>query len=180
MNTKGILEEQAGQEPPGDPSSPDNTPAHENAEPPQMEQQEGGEEDGVGADKAYQTAVDAVQKKLYDDGVAEGIAKSLLKSSDPVKGVTEQAQMLFQMADEATGGTVPDSMYLAFGMQMLTEVIEIAQAAGIQLDNKAIATGVRDFLISTVENLGGDTSQVNQALSSMNMDEVGAQIGGGE
>lgn len=32
-------------EPPGDPTTPDNTPAHEGAEPPALEQQEGTEED---------------------------------------------------------------------------------------------------------------------------------------
>lgn len=37
---------------PGDPASPDNTPAHENAEAPAMEQQEGSEEDQMGAELA--------------------------------------------------------------------------------------------------------------------------------
>jgi hypothetical protein len=40
----------------GDPSSPDNTPAHENAESPQLEQAEGSEEDAAGAGEAYSHA----------------------------------------------------------------------------------------------------------------------------
>jgi hypothetical protein len=42
-------------EPGGDPSSPDNTPEHENAESPQFEQQEGSEED-MGGQEQYSHA----------------------------------------------------------------------------------------------------------------------------
>lgn len=42
-------------EPLGDPSSPDNTPAHENAESPELEKAEGSEEDGAGGE-AYSHA----------------------------------------------------------------------------------------------------------------------------
>lgn len=154
----------------------DETPQHEGAESRQTEAQEGLEEGGPAASAAFDAAVDAVQQKLYDEGIAEGIGSAILQASDPVKGVVEQAQMLFTMADEATGGSVPDEMYLAFGMQILSEVVEIAQAAGVQLKGKDMAVVTREFIASTIEDIGGDVTQVRQAMEQINPEEVGAQI----
>lgn len=136
------------------------------------------DEDGSGAEgqQILDLAVDALKEKLYDEDIADGIAQAIIGAPDPVTGLVDQATMLLQMSDEATEGVIPDDMYLLFAMQVMTEVGEIAEAAGADVSGTVMAEAVKQFIVKTVQNLGGDTTEVEQALASLNMEEVGAKL----
>ena len=65
----------------GDPTSPDNTPAHENAEPPAMEQSEGGEEAYSHADMiAHHDSIAGLVQILLNMTNKGGNAKPVMAS----------------------------------------------------------------------------------------------------
>lgn len=167
MQAKGILEDEV------DPSLPEDPPAQEAAESPAVEE---GEDEAPSDPKAVAQAMDVVMGKLYDENVSDGIAKALSHASDPVRSVVEQATLLLNLSDEATNGSVPDDLYMMFALDVLGEVIEIAQAAGIKLGGRDIAVIVREFITTTVEDMGGDTSQVKEAMAQINPDELGSAM----
>lgn len=166
---QGILQQQSAQQ------GPQMAPGA----PPQgdpMAQGQGDAESSPESDAAYQTAIDAIHTKLYDDKAAEGIAKAILAAPDPIKGVLDQASALLGIAEDVTQGSVPDELYLAFAMQLLADVLEIAQAAGVTLQGKEIAEITKQYLVGVVKDIGGDTTDVEKAMGDLNMDEVGAQL----
>ena len=136
------------------------------------------DEEGSGEDgqKVLDIAVDALQEKLYDEGVAEGIAQAILNAPNPVTGLVEQASMLLKLSDEATEGVIPDDKYMLFAMQVMVEVGEIAEAAGADVSGRVMAEALKQFITKMARDLGADTSQVEEALASLNMDEVGSKL----
>ena len=90
-------------EPAGDPTTPDNTPAHENAEAPDLEQQEGNEEDGAngGANVSpeeqaiYDTVVKAALEMIYVDG------NSFTQILDKIKGEMQGQGLAFGIGHTA-------------------------------------------------------------------------------
>ncbi|MEY4951781.1 MAG: hypothetical protein RL299_205 [Pseudomonadota bacterium] len=168
MQPKGILEQEV-------------PPEEMQAEPPEMEAEEGVEEGAEGeadpsTDPAYSKAMDMVMGKLYDEDIADGIAQAINSSQDKATAIAEQAGVLLGLADDMTEGSVPDELYIAFALDILTEVVEIAQAAGAQIAGKDIAVAAREFITATVEGIGGDLTDIKAAMGQINPDELGASL----
>jgi hypothetical protein len=121
-------------------------------------------------------AMDMVRAKLYDENIADGIAEALLSSDDVAAGVAQQAQMLLSVADEVSQGSVPDEDYMLFALELMSEVIEIAQAAGIEVRGRDIGVAMRTFITGVVESVGGDPSQLSAAMEQVNVDEMGEAL----
>ena len=124
-------------------------------------------------DPNYLKAKELAMSKLYEEGAAQEIGKALQKAPSLLQGLVEQSLVLFSSVDEATNGSVPDNLLLLLGLDMLNEVAEIANAAGLPVDPKTIAAAVQQFILAVVEDLGGDTSQVQQAMSQLDPGQVG-------
>jgi hypothetical protein len=146
----------------------------------QMPKEAGMEEDeedsGPEGDEALDAAMEAVRQKLYDEDVADGIAQAIMSAPNPVQGIVEQATMLLGMADDITGNMVPDDLYVVFAVGVMTEVGEIAEAAGVEMSGAEMAEALKLYVTTTIQNLGGDTSEVEQALAALDMNEVGAKL----
>lgn len=125
---------------------------------------------------AYAKAMDMVMAKLYDEDISDGIAKAINQSDDKAKAIVEQAKLLLDLADDATQGSVPDELYLPFAFDVFSEVVEIAQAAGTPISGSVVATATREFITVVVEDLGGDLTQVKEAMAQINPDELGASM----
>lgn len=88
-------------EPAGDPSTPDNTPAHENAESPELEKAEGSEEDAAGGGEQYSHA-DMI---AHHDSIAGLIQVLLNMTTRGPKGAA--LKMSSPSGMEAKQGTMP-------------------------------------------------------------------------
>lgn len=141
--------------------------------------QDGTQDDGGDPDPnnpAYLKAKELAMSKLYEEGAGKEIAAALQKAPSLLQGLVEQSLVLFSSVDEATNGSVPDNLLLLLGLDMLNEVAEIASSAGLPVDSKTIAAAVQKFILAVVQDLGGDTSQVEQAMSQLDPGQVGSAL----
>jgi hypothetical protein len=167
-------------EPAGDPATPDNTPAHENAESPQLEQQEGSEEDGGGDDPesnpAYRAGLDLIHKTLYKDGAAQDIATALKSSDNPIEEIGNTAYEILVAIDEKTKGSIPDELIVALAVETMSEVAEIAEAAGIKIGGTEVANAMKTMLTRYAQESGADVTQLMQALGQADMGQLGKAL----
>jgi hypothetical protein len=130
-------------------------------------------------DAAVQSALSKLRAMLYEGDVADGLAEAVLAAPTPVEGVVDQAIALLGVAEESFGDSIPDEGFLFFGIGLMGEVVEIAQAGGVELSGRDIADAVREFLLQTVRELGGDTTQVEEAMQAISPDDVAAELDAG-
>lgn len=173
-------------------------PEQESAETPSMQQSEGdaepeshesaamesseqeGDGDGGMKNPAYRKARELMLSKLYEEGAAQGIAQALSQAPNIAQGIVDQSMALGQVMDDATQGSVPDDLVMSFMLDITQEVVDIANASGIQVQPADMAQAVQEVLAQTIEAFGGDASQVRQEMGSMDPAQVGqAAIGGG-
>lgn len=114
--------------------------------------------------------------KLYEEGADEMLAKAMQSAPDLAKGLSEQAQMMLQMVDGATEGAVPDELYMMMGIEIMSELADVGKAFGLEINGRVVATAMQDFLSGVIEGLGGDPSQLRDAMSQVNVDEVGSAL----
>ena len=112
---------------------------------------------------------------IPDDGAAEGLAQALQSAPDVATGIAEQAQQLLEATDEVTDSSVPDEIYMMLGIELMGEVADIAEAAGLPVTSADLASAVRMFLGSVIESLGGDPSQIRDAMSKLDPALVGSE-----
>ena len=134
------------------------------------------DETGGTDNPAYMKAKELVLSKLYEEGLSEGLLKAIKSSPDLASGLAEQAQVVLSVADDNTGGSIPDELYMMFGIEMLGEVAEIAKAGGLPVNSTVIAAASQKFITNVVDDLGGDTTQVKAAMAQMDPAQVGKAI----
>ena len=167
-------QDQAAEVPDGDQSAEPGTDAAADPVPQGGPQDDGGDPDPN--NPAYLKAKELAMSKLYEEGAGKEIAAALQKAPSLLQGLVEQSLVLFSSVDEATNGSVPDNLLLLLGLDMLNEVAEIANSAGLPVDSKTIAEAVQKFILAVVQDLGGDTSQVEQAMSQIDPAQVGMAL----
>lgn len=127
-------------------------------------------------DPAYLQAMELMLSKLYEEGAAQGIAQALQSAPDPVQGIVEQTMNMVEVLEDATQGSVPDELVMLVVMNIIEEIVGIAQASGMQVGGREIAEVVREVLAQVVENLGGDSSAIREEMGAIDPNEVGAQL----
>lgn len=152
--------------------------ADEEVEVPEGEEREGGgpdgdEQEGGSGNEAYDAGMQLVRQALYEQGGAKDIAKTLT-GDNPAQALAEQAYKIIEIADERTMGEIPDDMLVEFAIDVLSEVAEIAEAAGGRIDGSVIAEAFSSMLKKFLESQGLDGTQVAQAMDQMNQ---GGQVG---
>ena len=137
---------------------------------------------GAGADEPqlnnldYLKAKEMVLTKLYEDGASRGLAAALRKAPNLVTGVVQQAMVLFSSVDESTNGAVPDNLLVLLALDMFGEVLDIATAAGLPITGTVIAQAMKDFLTAVFESVGANTSEVTNAMNSINAQQLGSAL----
>ena len=134
------------------------------------EQPEGMEEEGPEPDEndpAFQDALNLAMEAMYGNGAAKDVAAQLKSSQSPVDGASDIAYEITSTVDERTDGKVPDELIILLGMKILEEVVEIADAAGITMSPVDIADAFKKMLLRYLGEQGMDTSQLEQAMNSV-------------
>lgn len=141
---------------------------------PAMEQGEDGEE----TNPAYVKAKELMLSKLYEDGAADQIAQAMGSAPDPVRGVIDQTMAMLDAMEQATQGSVPDELVMTFVIEVIGEMVEIAQAAKLPIGNTEVAVIVREVLANVVDNLGGDSTAIREEMAQIDPEQVAQQMGG--
>jgi hypothetical protein len=139
--------------------------------------QEQPQEQGEGAserDPAYDAAIKLAMDALYGAEAARDVAQAIRSAQDPVEALANTAYEMVQVVDERTEGQVPDELLVALASEVLGEVVEIAQAAGVQVGGREIAEAMRAMILRFVAEQGGDISQLQQAMGQIDTSELGA------
>jgi len=129
-------------------------------------------------DPTYQAALKLAMSTLYRKGAAKQLAAALRSAPTPAQGLADAAYRMTQIVDEQTGGEIPESMLGVLACQLLGEVADVAQAAGVKIDSKTIAEATRTMLEMYLDDSGADpaqTQQIRQQMAGMDPAQVGAQ-----
>jgi len=145
---------------------PDGSAQHEGME---GEAPEQGDTSGTPDENnpAFVAATKLAMEALYQKGAAQDVAKQIRATQDPVQGMADIAYEMTSVIDERTQGEVPDELMMLLAIKVLTEVGDIAEAAGIQVTAAEISGAFKTMLLRFLGENGMDTTQLDQAMSQI-------------
>lgn len=120
---------------------------------------------------AFQQAMQFAMEALYGQKAAKDVAESLRLANDPVEGLANTAYEIVSIIDERTDGAVPDELLVLLATNVLEEVGEIAEAAGLDVSPANIAEALKQMILRFLGEQGVDTTQLEQAMSQVNPEE---------
>lgn len=134
-----------------------------------------------GNSESYDAAIEYAMTALYKQGGAKQLAQALRAAGDnPAQAMADAAYQMMQVIDEKTGGDIPDEELVPLATEVLTEVAEIAEAAGVNVEGSTIAAAMKTMLIRFVQEQGGDTTQLEQAMGQIDPAMFNQVAGDGE
>jgi hypothetical protein len=125
---------------------------------------------------AYQAAIEFAMQALYGAEAAKQVAQAIRSASDVVDGLSSTAYEMMTVIDERTNGQVPDELLVSLASEILGEVSEIAQAAGVDIKPDMVAAAMRDMILRFVAEQGGDIRQLKQAMSRVDPTQLSAAL----
>lgn len=137
------------------------------------EMAEGAEaEEGPGEDNpVFQQALTYAYETLYRNDAAKDVAKQLQAAPSLADGMADVAYNITSILDERTDGEVPDELLVPLAMQVLEEVGEIADAAGLEPQPEDVATAFKTMILRYLGEQGIDTTQLQQAMDQVDPTE---------
>lgn len=120
---------------------------------------------------AYQAAMQFAMEALYGNKAAKGVAAALKAAQDPVEGLANTAYEMVSIIDEKTNGEVPDELLVLLASNVLGEVAEIGDAAGIDYTPAMVADALKQMILRYLGEQGVDTTQLEQAMGQIDPNE---------
>lgn len=138
----------------------------------QMEAQTGadvGEDEGAEDENnpVFQQALTFAYEALYKNGAAKGVAQQLKSAPNLADGMADVAYNITSIIDEKTNGDVPDELLVPLAMNVLEEVGEIAEAAGMKPQPEDVAVAFKTMILRYLGEQGVDTTQLQQAMDQV-------------
>ena len=124
------------------------------------------DESGGDDNPALQAAMEVVMQALYKNGGAKDVAKAM-QGNDPAKGLADISYQIVQVADERTNGEVPDDLLATLATSVVTEVAEVAEAAGIKVDGQVVSKAMQLMIVRFLQDQGVDPSQIQQQMAAL-------------
>ena len=116
----------------------------------------------------YQQALTYAYEALYAKQGAKDVAQQLKAAPSAAEGMANIAYEITAVIDERTDGEVPDELLMPLAMQVLEEVGEIAEAAGMDPQPEDIAAAFKTMILRYLGEQGIDTTQLQQAMDQVN------------
>jgi len=129
--------------------------------------EEQGDSEEVSDSPAFEAAVDFAMTVLYEKEAAKDIAKQIKSAPNVSEGLANIAYDVTSIVDERTDGKVPDDLLGVLGMTILSEVAEIAEAAGVEPSDKDVADAFKTMILRFLGEQGMDTTQLQQAMDQV-------------
>lgn len=152
-------------------------PQPQQAQPEQMPPEQAPQEQEQPAtpenDQALQQAKEFVGAVLYSNKGADQVAK-LAEADAPMDMLANLAYELASKADEKTDGNVADEDLVELAMFAMTEIGEVAEAAGATLKPSDIAQALNTMMVRFLKENGVPEEQVaelQKAMSAVPEDE---------
>lgn len=157
MTMQGIMNQSSPQDPHQEPDADE--------QPGGMPDNDADEQDGSN-NPAYEAAMEVVMKALYKDKGAVDVAKAM-QGSDPAQGLADVSYQIVQVADERTNGEVPDELLASLAADVVSEVAEVAHAAGAQINGSVISKAMQLMVVRFLKDQGVDPAQIQQQMAAV-------------
>lgn len=115
----------------------------------------------------YRAGVEYLNEVLYSKGAAKDISAQLKEAPALVTGMAEIAYDITSIVDERTDGNIPDELLVPMAMQVLEEVVDIAEATGLNPTPEDVALAFRQMILRYLQEQGLDTTQLDQAMNQV-------------
>lgn len=180
-----------GMQPQEDPNEAQEDPNEEASETPEQEaaeeqqepaEQQGDQGDGQSSeeekDPAFQQALKFAMDALYKGGAAKQIAQQLKQAGDLPGTLADATYNIVSIVDEKTQGSVPDELLVLFASNVLEEVADIAESAGIEVKPADVAIAMKTMILRYLGENGVDTTQLQQAMDQIDPEEFNKAAAG--
>jgi hypothetical protein len=127
----------------------------------------GEEQEANPDDPNFDDAVEYLNEVLYGQAAAKDISSQLKSAPDLAAGLSDVAYNITSILDEKTDGNVPDEMLVPLAMKVLEEVVEIAEATGLDPQPEDIATAFKQMILRYLQEQGLDTTQLDEAMNQV-------------
>lgn len=165
QNMSGSAADEQMEQEPVEGTGPDGSAQHESME---GEAPEANDKSTPGEDNpAFRQALTLAYEALYANKAAKDIATTLKSQGDLADSMANVAYEVTSIIDERTDGQVPDELLVPLAMNVLTEVGEIAEAAGLDPQPEDIATAFKTMILRYLGEQGIDTTQLQQAMDQV-------------
>ena len=104
---------------------------------------------------------------MYKEGAAKDIAEQLRAAPNKQEGLATIAYEITSVVDERTGGKVPRELVALLAMAILKEVMDIGQAAKMDIRPEEAAGAFKDMLLRYLGENGVDTTQLQQGMDQI-------------
>lgn len=115
----------------------------------------------------FQTAVQYAMSALYENGAAKDIVQALKSAPDRVDGLADNAYKISEIVDERTNGEIPDEEVAFLGAEILEEIVDIGDAAGLNYTPQEIAAAFRQMILRFLQEQGADTRELESAMDQV-------------
>jgi hypothetical protein len=116
---------------------------------------------------AFLAAMKFSLRVLYEQNAAKDIAEQLRLAKDKTESLGDIAYDITQTVDERTDGKVPRELIGLLAMAILKEVIDIGQAAKLEIQPTEAATAFKNMILRYLGENGVDTSQLQQGMDKI-------------
>ena len=166
----GLIQQQMGasandeamEQEPVEGKGPDGSAQHEGME---GEQPEAGDTSENNPD--YKAALTLAYEALYKGEAAKDVAKQLKAAPSPAQGMADVTYNITQVVNDRVNDAVPDELLGVLAMNILEQVGEIAEAAGLNPQPEDIAEAFKTMLLRFLDEQGVDTTQLKQAMDQV-------------
>lgn len=135
-------------------------------QPQQQQPQQGQEPDDVDDSTdhpAFQQAMQLAYSALYEQNAGKNVAASIQKAQSKPEALAHVAYEMASIAVERTED-FPEDYLVLLGSQLLSEVAEIAEAGGVELQPADVGDAFKLMVLRMLGEAGVDTTQLQQAL----------------
>lgn len=128
------------------------------------------------SDPAYQAALEMMNKVMYEQGAAKDMANQMIHSPDTAEAMANIAYEVVTAIGERMEGALADELVVSLAFEVLTNVAEIAEAAGAKVDGPLVSKAVKIMLQRYAAETGMDDGTLQNALAQADDQQIGMEL----
>ncbi|MBS0506589.1 MAG: hypothetical protein JSR53_04305 [Proteobacteria bacterium] len=117
--------------------------------------------------KQYELAVRAGLRIMFDEGMREETLAYMDGTDAMPKKIGEGISAVVEFIAGEANGTFPGELIIPVGVELIAHAVEVAQKAGLPVENNDVAEGMAAFIETILTKAGATPEQMQQMLTGM-------------